>query len=95
MNPYEFREKLYRLPVDDIRDVSIQQFYRDVIDAYAIKVDLLASVGKEKFLYNSLRYYGEPSENDNKTAEFLLFAKEFEPNEANTTHFSLLLTSIR
>ncbi|MDR4505114.1 MAG: flavohemoglobin expression-modulating QEGLA motif protein [Candidatus Scalindua sp.] len=84
INPYEFREKLYRLPVDDIRDVSIQQFYRDVIDAYAIKVDLIASVGKEKFLYNSLRYYGEPSENDNKTAEFLLFAKEFEPNEAST-----------
>jgi len=84
INPYEFREKLYRLPVDDIRDVSIQQFYRDVIDAYSIKVDMIASVGKEKFLYNSLRYYGEPSENDNKTAEFLLFAKEFEPDEART-----------
>ncbi len=84
INPYEFREKLYRLPVDDISDVSIQQFYRDVIDTYAMKVDLIASVGKEKFLYNSLRYYGEPSENDSKTAEFLLFAKEFESNEART-----------
>ncbi len=84
INPYEFREKLYRLPVDDISDVSIQQFYRDVIDTYSIKVDLIASVGKEKFLYNSLRYYGEPSENDNKTAEFLLYAKEFEPCEERT-----------
>ena len=78
INPFEFREKLYRLPVDKITDVTIQQFYRDVIDSYATKIDLIASVGTEKFLYNSLRYYGEPSENDIESAQFLLFASEFE-----------------
>lgn len=66
-NPFEFREKLYRLPVDKISDVTIQQLYRDVIDAFATKIDLIASVGTEKFLYNSLRYYGEPTEEDIQT----------------------------
>lgn len=78
INPFEFREKLYRLPVDKISDVTIQQFYRDVIDAYATKIDLIASVGTDKFLYNSLRYYGEPSQDEIETAQFLLFANEFE-----------------
>ncbi len=84
INPFEFREKLYRLPVDAISDVTIQQFYRDVIDSYATKIDLIASVGRDKFLYNSLRYYAEPSENDLDSAKFLLFAKEFESIEEQT-----------
>ncbi len=84
INPFEFREKLYRLPVEDISDVSIQQLYRDVIDAYATKIDLIASVGTEKFLYNSLRYYGEPRDSDVETANFLLFAKEFETETEKT-----------
>ena len=84
INPFEFREKLYRLPVEDISDVSIQQLYRDVIDAYATKIDLIASVGTEKFLYNSLRYYGEPRDSDVETANFLLFAKEFETEAEKT-----------
>lgn len=79
INPSEFREKLYRLPVGEITDISIQQLYRDVIDAYSTKIDLLATVGTEKFLYNSLLYYGEPDKEDIRAAHFLLFAKEFEP----------------
>ncbi len=79
INPFEFREKLYRLPVDAIKDASIQQLYRDVIDTFATKIDLLSTINSEKFLYNSLRYYGEPSDDDIRIAKFLLFAKPFEP----------------
>ena len=81
INPSELREKLYRLPVDRITDISIQKLYRDVIDSYSTKIDLLSNVGSEKFLYNSLLYYGEPDKDDIKAAHFILFAKEFEPFE--------------
>ncbi len=84
INPFEFREKLYRLPGGDITDISIQEMYRDVIDSFATKIDLLASVGTEKFLYNSLKYYGEPSDDDIRMANFLLYAKPFgETQERN------------
>ena len=78
INPFEFREKLYKLPEASVKDISIQQMYRDVIDAYATKIDLLTTVGTDKFLYNSLRYYGEPSDEDIELAHFLLYAKPFE-----------------
>lgn len=81
MNPSEFREKLYRLPVDEIKDITIQQLYRDVIDSFATKIDLLKTVGTEKFLYNSLRYYGEPNTKDIQAAHFILYSKDFEDIE--------------
>ncbi|WP_083917353.1 flavohemoglobin expression-modulating QEGLA motif protein [Thiomicrorhabdus arctica] len=84
INPFEFREQLYRLPENDISDISIQQMYRDTIDSYATKIDLLATVGTENFLYNSLRYYGEPSEDDIQMAHFILYAKPFEVFEERT-----------
>lgn len=84
INPFEFREQLYRLPENEISDISIQQMYRDTIDSYATKIDLLATVGTEGFLYNSLRYYGEPSEDDIQMAHFILYAKPFEDFEERT-----------
>lgn len=74
INPYQFREKLYKLPVDDILDADIKQLYRHIIDNLAIKIDLLTSVGTEEFLYNSLRYYGEPEHRDIQNAKFILHA---------------------
>lgn len=81
INPFEFREALYRLPENNVTDISIQKMYRDVIDAYATKIDLLTSIGTDKFLYNSLRYYGEPSSEDIAAAHFLLYAKEYDIQE--------------
>lgn len=74
VRPYDFKEKLYRLPVDRIRDISIQTMYRETINSFADKIELIAHIGKPKFLYNSLRYYGEPSMNDIENAKFLLHA---------------------
>jgi uncharacterized protein (TIGR02421 family) len=72
INPYKFREQLYKLPVDDINDADIQQLYRHVIDNLASKIDLLTTIGTEDFVYNSLKYYGEPSHVDIANARFLL-----------------------
>ncbi|MFT4574183.1 MAG: hypothetical protein ACI85E_001389 [Marinomonas primoryensis] len=74
LDPYEFREKLYKLPVSQIQDPFIRSLYRSVVDSYATKVELLTTVGTPQFLYNSLRYYGEPSEIDIANARFILHA---------------------
>lgn len=75
LNPYKFREQLYKLPVDNIQDADIQQLYRHIIDNLANKIDLLATIGSDEFMYNSLKYYGEPSEEDIANARFLLHLK--------------------
>ena len=82
INPYKFRENLYKLPVDDIYDAGIQQLYRHVIDNLASKIDLLTSIGTDEFVYNSLKYYGEPSNIDIANARFILHLNDeenFEP----------------
>lgn len=74
LDPYALREQLYRLPVSSISDPSLRELYRKVVDAHAMKVELLATIGSEQFIYNSLRYYGEPSAKDLANAQFLLHA---------------------
>jgi uncharacterized protein (TIGR02421 family) len=74
----ELKRKLVALPVENIRDVDIQHMYRDVIQAYMDKIDMLSTLGTDKFLYNSLRYFGEPSTRDIDNARFLLYCPPFE-----------------
>lgn len=81
INPYKFREQLYKLPVEDVNDADIQQLYRHVIDNLASKIDLLTTIGTDDFVYNSLKYYGEPSSTDIANARFLL--------HLNTSHFPI------
>ncbi len=87
IDPYAHREKLYRLPVDRIRDPGLRQLYREVIDALAERIDLLVSIGSDRFVYNSLRYYGEPTNADLANARFLLHAAD-RPEESNGQHYS-------
>ncbi|GHA31312.1 flavohemoglobin expression-modulating QEGLA motif protein [Photobacterium aphoticum] len=84
LDPYKFREQLYRLPVEDIRDADIQQMYRKVIDQLAVRIDLLTSIGTDEFLYNSLRYYGQPDQQDIANANFILHACEYDEPEDET-----------
>jgi uncharacterized protein (TIGR02421 family) len=74
IDPYSFREHIYRLPVSQIENPLLRNLYRDVIDSLANRVDLTAKVGSQQFLYNSLRYYGEPADRDISNAKFLLHA---------------------
>lgn len=81
LNPYQFREQLYKLPVVNIMDADIQQLYRHVIDNLATKIDLLCSIGTDDFVYNSLKYYGQPDKDDIANAEFLLRAPAIKDDE--------------
>ena len=83
INPYKFREQLYKLPVEDINDADIQQLYRHVIDNLASKIDLLTTIGTDDFIYNSLKYYGEPSHLDIANAHFLLHLNTEEDESDN------------
>ncbi|MCW8832992.1 MAG: flavohemoglobin expression-modulating QEGLA motif protein [Colwellia sp.] len=81
IDPYKFRENLYNLPVSEVNDADIQQLYRHVIDNLASKIDLLATIGTDDFVYNSLKYYGEPSPNDIANARFLLHLNDDESEQ--------------
>ncbi len=81
IDPYDYRERLYHLPISRIQDPVIRNLYRDVVDSYANKVEMLAHMGTEQFLYNSLRYYGQPDTDDIANARFLLHAPEIELDE--------------
>ncbi|MEE4197170.1 MAG: flavohemoglobin expression-modulating QEGLA motif protein [Bacteroidales bacterium] len=76
INPFEFKRKLYNIPVEKITDISLRMLYQDIIDSYTDKIDIIASIGTEKSLYNSLRYFGEPDLTDIKNAEYILHSSQ-------------------
>jgi len=85
INPFDFKRELYSIPVGDIHDVSVRKLYQDVIDSYADKVDIIASIGTGRFLYNSLRYFGEPGVDDIANAQYIMHSSDSadEPEELN------------
>ncbi len=85
LNPYKFREYLYKLPVDDIFDAGIAQMYRHVIDNLASKIDLLTTIGTDDFVYNSLKYYGEPTQADIANARFILHINDSDVTESGVS----------
>ncbi|MDW3060453.1 DUF1704 domain-containing protein, partial [Vibrio sp. 1978] len=61
LDTHQSKRRLYELPLEHIEDTQLQKLYEDVIQSYADKLDQVNTIGTQEFLYNSLRYYGEPS----------------------------------
>lgn len=80
INPFVLKRKLFNLPLEQIKDEDLYSLYLAVIDSYVDKVDQYKSIGSNEFLYDSLRYYGEPSEKDLHNAQFILHLPE-NPND--------------
>ncbi len=80
INPFELKQELSRMRVQDIADISIRNMYEAVIGSYFDKIDLLGSLDSKKFFYNSLRYFGRPSKNDITNAQYILHLPAH-PNE--------------
>lgn len=76
INPFHFKRRLYALPVEKIRDISLRILYQEIIDSYVDKIDIISSIGTNRFLYNSLRYFGEPDHRDKKNAHYLLHSSQ-------------------
>jgi uncharacterized protein (TIGR02421 family) len=72
IDPFALKRKLYNLPLENINDEDFYKLYLAVVDSYVDKIDQYKSIGSNDFLYDSLRYYGEPSEKDIHNAQFIL-----------------------
>lgn len=72
INPFDLKKKLYLIDTNKIEDITIRHLYESVITGCIDKVNLLASIGTEKFFYNSLSYFGKPSQVDMHNAEYIL-----------------------
>ncbi|GAB2188656.1 flavohemoglobin expression-modulating QEGLA motif protein [Sessilibacter sp. MAH2] len=71
-NSFQKKRALYNLPVEDILDEDLAFLYAEVIESYVDKLDQSLSIGSPDFLYDSLRYFGEPNEKDLNNANFIL-----------------------
>ncbi|MFV1873020.1 MAG: flavohemoglobin expression-modulating QEGLA motif protein [Oleiphilus sp.] len=76
IDAFGLKRGLFNLPVEKIQDDDLRQIYLDVIDSYIDKIDQFKSIGTGDFLYDSLRYYGEPSKKDIRNAHFVLHLPE-------------------
>ncbi len=74
---FQRKRALYQLPVENLPDPDLIQLYSEVIESYVDKLDQYRSVGTSDFVYDSLRYYGEPTVKDIRNAHFVLHV----PNE--------------
>ena len=76
VNGFELRRKLYNLNIEQVEDEELRQLYIDIISSYVDKIDQFKSIGTTDFLYDSFRYYGEPSEKDIRNSRFILHLPE-------------------
>jgi uncharacterized protein (TIGR02421 family) len=76
VNVFETKRKLFSLPLENIGDNDLADIYFDTINCYVDKVDQFNSIGTNDFIYDSLRYYGEPTLKDISNAKFILHLPE-------------------
>lgn len=70
------KRNLFNLPVETLADDDLVKLYSSVIESYVDKIDQYRSIGTADFLYDSMRYYGEPSQKDIRNANFILHLPE-------------------
>lgn len=80
------KRRLYNLPVDDVQDTDLAKLFLDVVTSFTDKLDQFRSIGTQDFLYDSLRYYGEPTDKDVSNAQFILHL----PDNPETSEDALL-----
>lgn len=86
IDAFGLKRSLFNLPIESIKDDDLRLMYLDIIESYIDKIDQFRSIGSGDFLYDSLRYYGEPSEKDIRNAHFVLHLPEVSsPDETEPT----------
>lgn len=78
VDSFSKKRALFNLPIDALGDDDLAHLYSDVIGSYVDKLDQIHAIGTPEFRYNSLRYFGEPSDKDIRNAQFILHL----PNQA-------------
>ena len=72
INGFQRKRDLFNFPIESLQDDDLMTLYSDVIESYVDKIDQYRSIGSPDFLYDSLRYFGEPSGKDLRNAHFVL-----------------------
>lgn len=92
-DPYKLHRLFFSQRLERIKDDQVRKLYQDIIYYYSNMIQCIETIGdRKRFLYNSLRVYGAPTEKDVQNAKFILhFAndpasvdneKVFTPEEA-------------
>jgi len=89
INPYELTKKLHAIDTTKIEDITIRHLYESVITGAIDKINLLSSIGTDKFLYNSLRYFGRPDKVDIRNAEYVLLLPEIKEENIKAVRFGV------
>lgn len=72
LDVFATKRRLLNLPLEKVVDEDLTEIYFDTIDSYLDKVDQFNSIGTSDFIYDSLRYFGEPTQKDIGNAKFIL-----------------------
>ncbi len=82
---FKLHRALFSQPIETIQDITIRNFYEDIIYAYSGLIKCIETIGEgEKFYFNSLHSFGTPTEIDVENAKFILhFSAENESNNPN------------
>jgi uncharacterized protein (TIGR02421 family) len=81
VNPFQLKQQLLAIPVQQIQDISLRSMYQAVVNSYFDKIDLIGTLNTNKFHYNSLRYFGRPSKKDLANALYIMHLPDL-PGEA-------------
>lgn len=76
INVFSKKRALYNLPIESLPDTDLTELYGTIIESYTDKLDQYKSIGTDDFIYDSMRYYGEPNDKDLRNANFILHAPE-------------------
>jgi uncharacterized protein (TIGR02421 family) len=80
INPFDLKQRIFSIPIKNIQDIGVRSLYESTISAYSDKIDMIAALNTEKFLYTSLRYFGRPTKTDLFNANYILMLPGI-PNE--------------
>ena len=94
-DPYKLHRLFFSQRLERIKDDQIRKLYQDIIYYYSNMIQCIETIGeRKKFLYNSLRIYGAPTDKDVQNAKFILHfgddlalvdnEKVFSPEEAKS-----------
>lgn len=72
VDAFTVKRNLFNLPIEKVQDDDLKTLYLAIANSYVDKIDQYKSIGSNEFLYDSLRYYGEPSDKDIRNAHFIM-----------------------
>lgn len=81
-DPQDLKRQLYKVRIQDIKDVQIEHLYNDIMESNVSKANMLGNLGTPDFMYDCLSYFGTANEKDVRDAEFLVYAPEYETLDA-------------